>query len=155
MAAENIMQGRTGLSFDVGDAARIIDLCKPDLATFDINVVPTSAPNRVPGDIKPSWKWGTEMRDSQDIQKWKEFRQALSQVNFYMNQHNTRYGYIVTDQELVAIRKLDRNGNLELSHPILWSTGSTATQPQLTVLLALWYIGMLASQNEGDNQWEM
>ena len=30
------------------------------------------------------------MRDSPHWKEWKEFRQALSQVNYYMNQHRTR-----------------------------------------------------------------
>ncbi|ODH12612.1 hypothetical protein ACO22_08093 [Paracoccidioides brasiliensis] len=72
-----------------------------------------------------------------------------------MNQHNSRYGFLVTNQELVAIRKLDENGNLELAQPILWTTGGTATQPRLTVMLALWYIGMLASHDQGVNNWQM
>lgn len=36
--------------------------------------------------------------------------QVLSQVNFYMKQHHARYGFVLTDLELVAIRRLDRNG---------------------------------------------
>ncbi|RWQ93429.1 hypothetical protein C8Q69DRAFT_500646 [Paecilomyces variotii] len=49
--------------------------------------------------------------------------------------------------ELVAIRRLDGNGNLELSDSIPWETHGSATHPVLTVALALWYIGMLASDN--------
>ncbi|KNG86315.1 hypothetical protein ANOM_005214 [Aspergillus nomiae NRRL 13137] len=41
-------------------------------------------------------------------------RPCVSQVNFYMKQNYTRYGFIITDRELVAIRRLDRNGNLDL-----------------------------------------
>ena len=95
------------------------------------------------------------MRDSPHWKEWKEFLQALSQVNYYMNQHRTKYGYIVTDQELVAIRTLDRNGNLQLSQPIPWSAAGTSTQTQLTALFSLWYLGMLASENHGVNQWEL
>ncbi|ODH12710.1 hypothetical protein ACO22_07992 [Paracoccidioides brasiliensis] len=149
------MQGRTELCFDVGEAARAIENYKPDTAYFDIHAAPATAPNRAPGDVKPSWKWRTDMGGSQIVSQRNEYHQALSQVNFYMNQHNSRYGFLVTNQELVAIRKLVENGNLELAQPILWTTGGTATQPRLTVMLALWYIGMLASHDQGVNNWRM
>lgn len=155
LAANNGMRGCTELCFDVGEAAQMIQTFKPDTAYFDIHAAPGSALNRVPGDIKPSWKWRSEMRNDPNIGQQNEFRQALSQVNFYMNQHNTRYGFLITNRELVAIRKLDRNGNMELSQPIPWTTGGTPTQPRLTVMLALWYIGMLASHDQGINQWRM
>ena len=66
-----------------------------------------------------------------------KFKQALSQVNFYVKQHHSRYSFILTDRELVAVRRLDRNGNLELSqsNPLI-ATG-TAERPSLTVLLGL------------------
>ncbi|KAK2798720.1 hypothetical protein FQN50_008758 [Emmonsiellopsis sp. PD_5] len=149
------MQGQTELCFDVGESARAIENYKPDTAYFDIHAAPAAAPNRAPGDVKPSWKWRTDMRGSQIVGQRNEYRQALSQVNFYMNQHNSRYGFLVSNQELVAIRKLDQNGNLELAQPILWTTGGTATQPRLTVMLGLWYIGMLASHDQGVNNWQM
>jgi len=70
-----------------------------------------------------------------------------------MKQHHARYGYILTDRELVAIRRRDRDGNLDLSLRIPWSRQGTAQQPQLTVLLALWYLGMLAATNGGLTGW--
>lgn len=36
-----------------------------------------------------------------------EFRQVLSQTNLYMKQHGGRYGFIVTDQEFMAIEQLE------------------------------------------------
>jgi hypothetical protein len=155
LAANSGMLGRTELCFDVGESARTIETYKPDTAYFDIHAAPATAPNRAPGDVKPSWKWRTEMRANQIVSQRNEYRQALSQVNFYMNQHDSRYGFLITDRELVAIRKLDRNGNLELAQPIPWTTGGTAAQPRLTVMLALWYIGMLASHDQGVNSWQM
>lgn len=72
-----------------------------------------------------------------------QYRQVLSQVNFYMNQHGSRYGFILTDQELLAFRKLNNDGNLEIAASVPWSTQGTEDQPLLTILLALWYLGML------------
>lgn len=85
----------------------------------------------------------------------REYRQVFSQLNWYLKQHRARYGFILTDEELVAVKRLDNNGNLLLSQSIYWHVGGTANNPQLTVLLALWYLGMLAAQDQGPNQWSM
>lgn len=66
-----------------------------------------------------------------------------------MKQHHARYSFILTDCELVAIQRLDRNGNLELLASIPWTTKGTASQPRLTVLLGLRYLGMLAANDQG------
>lgn len=84
-----------------------------------------------------------------------EYRQALSQVNWYMKQHHSRYGFLLTDQELVVLRRLDSHGNLELAPPIPFTAGGTVAQPRMTVLLALWYLGMLAAQDQGVDRWDM
>ena len=70
-----------------------------------------------------------------------------------MKQHQTRYGFILTDSELVVLRRMDYNGNLELAAPIQFGTGGIPQQPQLTVLLALWYLGMLSAQEQGPDYW--
>lgn len=145
---------RTEMTYDHGDMARLIDNSKPDTAYFN-PVIPNTEdrPNRAPGDVKSSLKWSTTDRDQGGLRRRREYRQALAQVNFYMKQHQTQYGYILTDKELVAIRRLDFNGNLELSAPVPWAQGGTVTTPRLTILLALWYLGMLASEDGGQYGW--
>lgn len=54
-----------------------------------------------------------------------------------MGQNGARYGFVITDLELVAIRRRDGDGRLELSDPIGWESYGNAAQPQLTVLLGL------------------
>jgi hypothetical protein len=139
------------VDYDVGTLAETIEDFIPDTAYFDPQLPALNRPNRVPGDIKPSWKWSSSFRFQDNTVD--EFKQALSQVNFYMQQHHARYGYILTDRELVAIRRRDRAGNLDLSLRIPWSRQGTAQQPTLTVLLALWYLGMLAATNGGLTGW--
>jgi hypothetical protein len=139
------------VDWGVGTLAETIDKYTPDTAYFDPQLPTGNCPNRAPGDIKPSWKWSTSFR--YQAQTTTKFEQALSQVNYYMKQHHARYGYLLTDQELVAIRRRDRAGNLDLSLRIPWSRQGTAQQPQLTVLLALWYLGMLAATNGGLTGW--
>jgi hypothetical protein len=138
----------TVLNYDVGTMAMTPENYIPDVALFDPALPAKSRPNRVPGDIKPSYKWSLDQRNSPNPSIRNEFKQVLSQVNFYMKQHHTRYSFILTDRELVAVRRLDRSGNLELSNSIPWTATGTAERPSLTVLLGLWYLGMLAAHEQ-------
>ncbi|KAE8150634.1 hypothetical protein BDV25DRAFT_129397 [Aspergillus avenaceus] len=155
LATNNQMAMLTPISFGVGESASIIDAFKPDTAYFAVDLPAGTGPNRAPGDIKPSWKWSTALATQHRPALHTEFKQALSQVNWYMKQHKARYGFLLTDRELVAIRRLDDHGNLELAEPIPFTRGGTTAQPQLTVLLALFYIGMLAAQDTGAGRWNM
>jgi hypothetical protein len=150
----NTLGTRTPISYDHGTIAATPASFKPDTAYFDPTIQNAGArPNRAPGDVKPSWKWYFGLRNHPDPTRRKEFKQALSQVNWYMNQHHTQYGYILTNLEFVAIRRLDPHGRLELSAPIPWTAQGTVAHPQLTVLLGLWYLGMLASEDQGALGW--
>ena len=152
MNATGQLAGLTVLNYDVGQMASTPEDFIPEFAFFDPNLPVKTRPNRAPGDIKPSYKWNLNQRNSPNPSLRTEFKQVLSQVNFYMKQHHARYGFILTDRELVAIRRLDRNGNLDLSDSIPWASSGTAQNPQLTVLLGLWYLGMLAAN---DQQWSL
>lgn len=61
------------------------------------------------------------------------FKKVLAQVNYYMEQNDTRYGFVLTNVKLVAIRQ---------------TAYGSEEEPQLTILLALWYLRMLASDND-------
>ncbi|KAK9235307.1 hypothetical protein V1525DRAFT_390612 [Lipomyces kononenkoae] len=151
----NQINGLTIVSFDVGESAMVIDSFKPDTAYFALELPAGTSWNRAPGDIKPSWKWSTALVAHPVLGIRTEFRQALSQANWYMKQHHSRYGFLLTDRELVVFRRLDTNGHLELAPPVPFTIGGSAAQPRLTVLLALWYLGMLAAQNQGGDRWDM
>ncbi|CAI7662363.1 unnamed protein product [Penicillium glandicola] len=152
LTALNEIPGLTCVSLDVGESAMIIDSFKPNMAFFPLDVPMGTGWNRAPGHLKPSWEWNTTMAAHPVPGVRTEYRQALSQVNWYMKQHHSRYGFILTDQQLVAFRRLDDNGHLELAPPIPFTTDGNAAQPQLTVLLALWYLGMLAANDQGDDR---
>ena len=126
------------------------------------NLAASQKVNRCPGDAKVSWKWQSAWRHANSAARQKEFKKVLAQVNFYMKQHQTRYGYTITDTELVPIRRLNNNGSLELGTSIPWSAsniyepgdpGYNANQVRyrqtLTPLLALWYLAMLAASDHG------
>lgn len=61
---------------------------------------------RIPGDIKPLYKWSLDQRNSPNSSTRTELKQALSQVNVYTMQHHTRYSFTLTDCEFVAVRRL-------------------------------------------------
>jgi len=104
--------------------------------------------NRVPGFIKSCREWNSLMQAGADGRR-REYLQVLSQLQRYMRDHNTRYGYILTEQELVCVRAVtDQQGRpifgcLDVSLPITWNQHGPG---RFTIYLALWYLHMLANQ---------
>jgi hypothetical protein len=60
--------------------------------------------NLCPGDTKLSTKWKSSWRHLKDGRVAEEFEKPLSQILNYCSAANSRYGYIVTQEELVVIR---------------------------------------------------
>ncbi|KMW69168.1 hypothetical protein BDDG_13333 [Blastomyces dermatitidis ATCC 18188] len=139
----------TPITVDIGDAATIIDNYRPDIAFFQAGSALNSSPNRCPGDLKVSWKWESGYRTSLVPGDRREYLQVLSQVNYYMGQHCARYGFVLSDTELVPIKRLDGNGNLLVAQAIPWEAEGPG---RLTILLGLWYLGMLGA---ADNDWRL
>ncbi|KAK9234130.1 hypothetical protein V1525DRAFT_79617 [Lipomyces kononenkoae] len=137
------------VTLDGGGSANTIGQFKPDTAFILVGVSLTTGANRAPGDLKVSWKWHSSMRFSQSTPLQREYKQALAQVNFYMDQHNARHGFILTNVEFVAFKRLDRNGRLAVATPITWTSGGAG---RLSVLLGLWYLGTLAAE---DDNWTL
>ncbi|KAF8537617.1 hypothetical protein BDD12DRAFT_911321 [Trichophaea hybrida] len=83
------------------------------------------------GDVKPSWNWKADWRHAPaDTPEHVEYRQVLSQVHFYMNEKGTRYGYILTDREFVALeRDAQVYGNLMVSDVVTWDRGGCGDRP--------------------------
>lgn len=141
------MHGLTSVSYADGDSAEIVDKLRPGLAFFATALPRGTGPNRAPGDIKASWKWNKDLATHLNPSRRVEYRQALSQVNWYMKQHNARHGFLLTDRELVAFRRRDDNSNLELARPIAFTTGRTDERPQMTLteLVVSWDAGCSGS----------
>lgn len=149
LAPELRVRQLSATTIDGGGSARIIDQFRPDIAFIVVDASLSTGVNRAPGDLKVSWKWESSMQFSQNLADRREYKQVLAQVNFYMDQHNARYGFILSNSELVAVKRLDRDGHLAVARPVLWTSGGTG---QLSVLLGLWYLGMLAAE---DNNWAL
>ncbi|GKZ38566.1 hypothetical protein AbraIFM66950_010849 [Aspergillus brasiliensis] len=121
------------ITFDGGGSAAYVDQFRPDTAFVVVGGTYADSTNRAPGDMKNAF-----------FQE--QYKQVLAQVNFYMGQHKARHGFVLTNTELVAIKRIDTNGRLAVSSAIPWTAGGHG---QLTVLMGIWYLGMLAA--EGTN----
>ena len=114
---------------------------------------------RVVGLVKPYERWNSGKR-KHDGQKRVEYLQHLAHLQVLMRQHNCRYGFIITEIELVCVR-LGTNptvpdfGFLELSRPIAMTTcrnNQDADTGGLTACVALWYLNMLAGKDQIPSQ---
>ena len=61
---------------------------------------------RFPLEVKLSASWKPEWRTSMVLRERKEYRQVLSQIHYYMDQWECRYGGVLTDQGLVLIKRM-------------------------------------------------
>lgn len=140
--------GGTPLTYGHGSLAKKIKGGKPDIAYVNSRMPARETRcNHAPGDLKLAWKWPMADWDGDPARK-KDFKQVLAQVNFYMKEHDTQYGYILTDAEFVAIKRIDQNGRLKVSESVRWN--ANANDPHgLTLLHALWYLGVLAARDTG------
>jgi hypothetical protein len=136
------------------------------------------ARGRVVGLVKCYDQWNTGMR-SESPPKQVLYLQGLAHLHRVMREHGCRYGFIMTEIELLCVRcggpssaaTLDPTtvnaqtgvpifGYLETSAPIRLSTAGPEPESgdmQLTAPLALWYLHMLAKENpfEGMGTWRM
>ncbi|GAD92929.1 predicted protein [Paecilomyces variotii No. 5] len=150
LESTHLLSARTPISFDMGGSAK----SGIDFAYYEVKKSTASHGERLPGIVKPSWEWNSGSKTGSTDDKYKYY-QCLDQLNWSMKQLHARYGIILTNEELVAVQRLDNDGNLQVSSSIAWETKGTAAHPRLTVLLALWYLGMLASENQEPNKWEI
>jgi hypothetical protein len=107
--------------------------------------------NIIPGEIKVWYKFrrdfldATEIKDGvvvPDYSKRAQAEQVLTQIYQYLNERHSAIGYLITDQELICIRRLRkerfgiRYGVLDISPSIPLSV----KRGKLNAKLALWYL---------------
>lgn len=136
---------------------------------------------RVVGLVKSFDRWNTGMRVEGNHRKV-EYLRGLAHLHRHMREHGCRYGFIITEIELVVVRNGAENvphfGYLEIqtiqlaSHNTQTSTFSEVEgsfglegeedvervekKTKMTALLALWYLHMLAKDErlEGQVGWK-
>ncbi|KAH8734121.1 hypothetical protein BGZ61DRAFT_296796, partial [Ilyonectria robusta] len=159
---------------------------KPDWSTVSHSYMVSSNrfDNLLPGDTKVSSKWRPEMKNEGNGVEW---RKVMSQIMTYMAYYRSRYGFIITDKCLVALRitrkptgsgiartRTQRSTAVPVRYPNEPSTSKgdptykddnplgweyelpeyaivpwSAKGPgRLTVKLALWFLGMMATNGD-------
>jgi hypothetical protein len=175
---------------DTGSGCRTSDGFLPDLAgRTNRYTLPKDTHSRLFGDIKPSYKfhssWKTLALNPNDTSRTsEEFRRVIRQLQYYMressmgrcerepNDHGVpaervRYGYILTDNEVVLLKVMPRQqpGGREtilisqgfcLNDPIPQPPGRNwhlvGQHPHITGMFALVLIHLLASIDWRSNQ---
>ncbi|EME41627.1 hypothetical protein DOTSEDRAFT_55400 [Dothistroma septosporum NZE10] len=117
---------------------------------------------RVVGIVKSYDQWNSGYRNGSPIDKIK-YLEHLAHLHRFMREHGTRYGFIMTEIELVCVRmggpstadNIPLFGFLEVAPSIQISAHGTAEDGALrmTVGLALWYVHMLAKEQPFPNQY--
>ena len=111
----------------------------------------------VVGLIKSYERWNTGMRHEAPHKKV-VYLEGLSHLHRYMREHQCRYGFIMTETELVCARAAtDENDMPYFGALELCPTIETRTQDGLTACLALWYLHMLAKDEPlpGQSGWKL
>ncbi|KAF2226316.1 hypothetical protein BDZ85DRAFT_190491 [Elsinoe ampelina] len=122
---------------------------------------------RVVGILKPSNLWQSRWKRG-SVYEQKKYLAGMSDLHQAMRDHSCRYGFMVTESELICARYRTRSsnsktpyfGSLELSESIPMSVSphqSTQQGPQLTAALALFYLHMLAKKGglDGHLHWKL
>lgn len=137
---------------------------------------------RVVGLVKPYSVWNTGLRCGDQIQRV-QYLHGLAHLHRVMREHRCRYGFIITEIELLCVRmgakdeeytsQTTKNANtaqdegptpyfgyLETAPAIQLSTTGidpATSKPSLTVAIALWYLHMLAKEEplQGQPGWKL
>lgn len=117
---------------------------------------------RVVGIIKSYDQWNSGYRGGSPIDKVR-YLEHLAHLHRFMREHGTRYGFIMTEIELVCVRlggpptedNVPLFGYLEVAAPVQISSSGTGSHGDLkmTVGLALWYLHMLAKEQPFPGQY--
>jgi hypothetical protein len=94
---------------------------EPDVAFFLQKDKEMGRPDKIrfPLEVKLSANWNSQWRHSEKAYQRTEYYQVLSQINYYMDIFNTKYGGILTDRELVVVQRSATFGHLSLRfHPL-------------------------------------
>lgn len=154
-----------------GGNAQSISGHRPDWARTRATVPddPNQPVNILPGDTKVSYKWKSTEIVPKEVGKndlEKNWFWPLRQIFTYCMNAKTRYGYIISDEEVVAVRVRappherlaedkpnhraalsEDRGTLEYI-PIYESTQDLGGEERLTMNLAIWWLHLLAANDK-------
>lgn len=122
---------------------------------------------RVVGIVKGFEQWSSSMRASGSPVEKVTYLRHLAHLHRFMREHGTRYGFIMTEIELVCVRaggppsedQVPLFGYLEVAPAVQVSAAGKEEGGKLkmTAGLALWYLHMLAKEQPfpGQYHWKM
>jgi hypothetical protein len=185
-AALETTQGPHHLAMRAVNSATTQHYPKPDfISTYPNDFLKTlrgDPRGHLVGIVKAYEEWNSAMRSESAPQQVKYLR-GLAQIHRIMREHGCRYGFIITEMEILCVRAgaedpeylntLQCNGNgiigdgpkpifgfLETAAPIELSTTGldpVTGAPRMTAGLALWFLHMLAKDEPlpGYLPWKM
>jgi hypothetical protein len=113
--------------------------------------------NRIPGDAKLFRKINRSMLppDGEFFREsYQEAKHVLSQIHDYMDRHGARYGYIVTDEELIFFRRRGTGwGHLDISSPIRHDVEGNLDEGIWNSKAVLLYFHFIVANDE--EQWHL
>ncbi|KAK3632699.1 hypothetical protein LTR56_016169 [Elasticomyces elasticus] len=122
---------------------------------------------RVVGVVKSWEQWNSGMRSGRPADQMK-YLQGLAQLQRFMREHGTRYGFIMTEIEVVCVRAggppsesttKPLFGFVEVATPVRIATSGVDQDgmPNMTAGLALWWLHMLAREDPfpGQYHWRL
>lgn len=152
-AALSLSQGERHLSMRASSSPNFVSAYTDDQSAL----IYGRGFGRVVGLVKSFNTWNTGMRVEGNHKKVQYLR-GLAHLHGTMREHGCRYGFIMTEIELVVVRNGTENtpyfGYLELQTIQLATHASEESEeaPQLTALLALYYLHLLARDEPLMNQ---
>jgi hypothetical protein len=166
-AALKVSQGASSMKlYPCPISATASRSCEPSfLANYPLDFERTingTPRGRVVGLVKSFDSWNTGMRNEPNHKKV-EYLRGLSHLQRCMREHSCRYGFILTEIELVCVRAgcdegsdIPYFGFLEIANPIETKASSSNMAADgeipMTVNLALWYLLMLGKYQPLENQ---
>ena len=103
------------------------------------------------GDFKVGGKFYHSMIEEKSDRAYDETRKVFSQIHDYMDMHHNRYGYIITQGELIMLERSIQWGQLNYSPPIPIS----APSGKLNALMVLWYFHVKYAVMDLDKGWRL
>jgi hypothetical protein len=117
--------------------------------------------NRIPGDaklyrkIRRSWlppNGELYLTGEREV----EARKILTQVHGYMDMHEARYGYIVSDEELIFLRRRPGKwGQLDISPAIRHNVKPDRPSGTMNSLYVLFYLHWKVANDDGPEGWRL
>lgn len=118
---------------------------------------PENTPCLIVGDFKVSSKFNPAMIQMGRIRHHQRAQHALNQIHDYMDMHHNRFGYIITETELVMFCRREAGktgqawGRLDYSEPI----PIQAPKGERNALMVLWYFHVKYAVLGRDKGWHL